>query len=56
MQDGSDRAKIRPVRELPTELSRDKISIVSINVMALEVPITSVVRNIINEEFPSFDD
>lgn len=55
MQDRSDRKKIRPLRELPTKLSRCKISIVYINVMALEVAITSVVRDVVNEEFPSSD-
>lgn len=56
MQDGSDREKIRPVRELPTKFSKGKISIVYINVMAPEVVITSVVRDIVSEEFPSSDD
>lgn len=56
MQDGSDREKIRPVRELPTKFSKGKISIVYINVMAPEVAITSVVRDIVSEEFPSSDD
>lgn len=48
--------KIRPVRELPTKFSKGKISIVYINVMAPEVAITSVVRDIVSEEFPSSDD
>ena len=51
MQNGSDREKIRPVRELPTKLSRGKISIACINMMTLEVTITSVVRDIVNENF-----
>lgn len=44
------------MRKLPTNWFRCKISIVYMSVMALRMAITSVVRDVGKEEFPSLGD
>lgn len=56
MQDGPERGKIGPVRKLPAKLSRGKISIVRISLLALRMDITRVARDVLKEKFTDLGD